>query len=1418
LLAWQPEAVIWTRARSAMEKRSSRRFEIRLDALVHPSLGRSWRCAIQDFCAEGMLLVDMPSRHRSSAGTGLKAGELVGIHFAIPGEVKEQHFRLEGTIVRVMDTGIGIQFKGGINAVVLDSLLAHAHRQGAQAKPLSTYSVPNTQSPQPKSQASTANRPSLVFPNPADIQLRTAQVAHPQQPRMTRKADLGGLVRPVAHDEFRRLFASIRGVLTKVLPKMNSVFFSHMDEELLGLARDATSNSLQSEYFAAKSILEGAREAVGQAFIREILDQFDNPRSLAGLREERSLVKPSDHKARVDPAPLSLVDTNDFEDWLAIANIISRSERTYEKDQGAIRARLGRVVESWGRKETNPISTATFFQAFVQAIRLLDLNPAIRQLFYSGFEVKALPLFKELCLAINRILEDSKLLADADKDVTGVSSRNRRVSPAESKSRDAINAKGRDQRKGVQPRPGNTSERNGAVGQNTPSLAEEDDDTDKSSADSMRAELDAIYAELRQHREVRQTGVQASSVRRLEAAPAKPNRQTQADSGQTLGDAYSAIRTLTSQATQALMPAADGNYDAVDKLEMQQLLRRMKPPVDAESRVNIRGQLLDAFAVSGAERRLAPEVSRSLDVVEGLVDTMEQDALLSSSAKAWIRRLELTLGKVAAGEDILQDGEAPHGALQVINQLARLGGGESANMRQEVDQIIEQITINFDKDPAVFDTALSRLAPLVAGQSKAFAGNVQRIVRTSEGQQTLVSAQRAVIDELDHRLSGRRIPHVLMRLLMPGWRNLLVNTHLRQGRGSSDWQRQIQILDQLVQHLDGCADSRSDQGYMTPEVLLAQIEQGLNSIAFEPGKRAPLLKNLRELIVDRDGMAQVPNEPVGSIAEILGFGRIERREALRKQLLAKGNNERRWCRCLEQARALHMGEWLAFLDQPEDERMAIIAWTSADKSTVVLVNRRGIKTHELMVEELAKLLLDERVVILKDTDIPLSDRAAHQMLQSMHNQLTHQAAHDAVTGLPNRREFERALHRALTVAKHENVEQLVAYFDLDQFKVINNAVGHEGGDALLAQIAEVMVGTLAGKASILSRLGGDEFGVLIEKGKAGAGMDLIRTLCNRIKDFQFRWQDSVFRLTTSCGVMLVDREVDSVQSILKYADAACFAAKDAGRDRIRVYTADNSEMAHRRDGMEFVSQIDQALAEDRFVLNCQLIMPIDPNAEGRAHYEILLTVLDDNGTPMPPQGFILAAETYNRMGAIDRWVIDHAFEFIANHREKFEALGAFTINVSGNSLAEDDFTAFVLAALKRSGVPASLICFEITETSAVGSLDNVINFIQQLKVLGVQFSLDDFGTGLSSYAYLRNLPVDYLKIDGTFVKDLQSNPDDYAVVKSINEIGHFMGKRTIAEHVENDAVLAILREIGVDFVQGFGIGGKFPITELLQNA
>jgi EAL domain-containing protein (putative c-di-GMP-specific phosphodiesterase class I) len=330
-----------------------------------------------------------------------------------------------------------------------------------------------------------------------------------------------------------------------------------------------------------------------------------------------------------------------------------------------------------------------------------------------------------------------------------------------------------------------------------------------------------------------------------------------------------------------------------------------------------------------------------------------------------------------------------------------------------------------------------------------------------------------------------------------------------------------------------------------------------------------------------------------------------------------------------------------------------------------------------------------------------------------------------------------------------------------------------------------------------------------------SGTSVVRQMSDAIKAHRFEWKQDVFSLTTSVGLVFIDDSIDDFSIVMRGADSACDAAKDAGRDRLQVWESDDTDMAKRRDIMSFVSQIDNALKEDRFVLNCQKIQPLDETKD-HAHYEILLTVLDENNEPMPPQDFIVAAETYNRMGAIDRWVIKNSFKWIASNILKLDDLGAFSINVSGNSLTEDDFMEFVLEQFHETRLPTSKICFEITETSAIGSLDDVVEFMEKMKVIGVQFSLDDFGTGLSSYSYLRNLPVDYLKIDGVFVKDIKTNPSDYAVVKSINEIGHFMGKKTIAEYVEDDEILEILREIGVDFAQGYGIEKKMPITELLR--
>ncbi len=806
----------------------------------------------------------------------------------------------------------------------------------------------------------------------------------------------------------------------------------------------------------------------------------------------------------------------------------------------------------------------------------------------------------------------------------------------------------------------------------------------------------------------------------------------------------------------------------------------------------------------------------NLETVESLVDTFEQDSILSSSAKDWIRQLEITLDKVATEDGDFLNEENPHAALEVINQLANLGASESGSVKRGVDKVVSNIVEHYDDNSEVFDEALTELQPLLERQSRAYTGNVERTVKASQGQQTLSNAQSAVLNEIGSRVGGQRIPDVILKLLVPGWRNLLVNTHLRQGEESQDWQQHLNVIDQLMLHVDKRADPKISPGYMPPDQLIEGIESGLESIAYEPGQRAPLIDALRRMLIDKEELADTDLVEVASdkVADTIGLSGLQDKAKQRQVILADKESHPDWGRWHQRVRALHVGEWLEIKHAEDEPEVAIVAWAAEDASNFVFVNRRGVKTHELMAEEITAMLLTGEARILEESDIPLTERASHRMLQDMHNQLTHQAAHDELTGLGNRKEFERQLQRALGDARRLELDHLAAYLDLDQFKVINNTSGHEAGDALLVAMAREMEKVLPQESCVLARLGGDEFGILLENCDAQRGEGIILTLCDAVKKHRFDWQEAQYALTTSGGCVSIDKLTESTAEVMQAAETACFAAKEAGRDRIQLYQPGDSDLTERQGIMEFVSQIDSALEQDRFVLNCQKISPIAEGDES-PHYEILLTVLDENNEPLPPQDFIVAAETYNRAASIDRWVIKNAFQWIASNILKLDGLGAFSINVSGNSLNESGFMEFVLEQFSETRLPASRICFEITETSAIASLAGAIEFMEKMRVTGVQFSLDDFGTGLSSYSYLRNLPVDYLKIDGAFVKDIVNNPNDYAVVKSINEIGHFMGKKTIAEYVENDKALAKLREIGVDYAQGYGIEKKMLLTDLV---
>ncbi len=422
----------------------------------------------------------------------------------------------------------------------------------------------------------------------------------------------------------------------------------------------------------------------------------------------------------------------------------------------------------------------------------------------------------------------------------------------------------------------------------------------------------------------------------------------------------------------------------------------------------------------------------------------------------------------------------------------------------------------------------------------------------------------------------------------------------------------------------------------------------------------------------------------------------------------------------------------------------------------------------------------------------------------MFRKLSYQASHDTLTGLINRREFENCLTTAIDDIKN-NGEQTHAllYIDLDQFKVVNDTFGHVAGDALLKQLSELIQKSIR-STDILARLSGDEFGVLVERCDDERAIEVAEAIRGSIEDYRFEWQESFTNIRCSIGIVMMTSENADVAGLMSSADVACYSAKDMGRNQIHMYK--NSDASLRHEEMKWVSRITSAVEDNRLELFYQPIIGIGKdNDTARGHYELLLRMRDENGELVGPNQFIPAAERYNLMSTLDRWVIHEALSQLADRNRDGEARYTIAINLSGTSLSEDRFLDFVINELKAQKLPAGAICFEITETAAISNLSRVIYFMQTLKKLGCKFSLDDFGSGLSSFTYLKNLPVDYLKIDGQFIRHVAEDNVDESMVRAISEVGHAMGIETIAERVETKQVLDKLGTLGVEFAQGYYI-------------
>ena len=444
--------------------------------------------------------------------------------------------------------------------------------------------------------------------------------------------------------------------------------------------------------------------------------------------------------------------------------------------------------------------------------------------------------------------------------------------------------------------------------------------------------------------------------------------------------------------------------------------------------------------------------------------------------------------------------------------------------------------------------------------------------------------------------------------------------------------------------------------------------------------------------------------------------------------------------------------------------------------------------------------------------------------------LRYQTQHDDLTGLINRREFEVRLERGLKGVHENNVQHIFCYLDLDQFKLVNDTCGHAAGDELLKQISLLLANRMRDRDT-LARLGGDEFGLLLENCSLSDANQITHALLKLVRDYRFMYEDKIFNVGVSIGLVVINAGFDNVSEVIHAADMACYSAKKAGRNQSFLFNAGDVEVTQRRSAVEAISDITDEIDDEQFVLYCQPILPLAtvapftsalpfaPYVPQQQHFEVLIRKVAQDGKIMLPTTFISSAERYHLMPNIDRWVIKQTFstfrQLLNKSQEKCNY--AFSINLSGTSLGDKSLLGYIREQFAIYAIPPESICFEITETAAIVNLKNTINLFAALRKLGCTFALDDFGSGMSSFMYLKNFDVDFLKIDGSFVKEMDINKIDHAMVRSIHSVAEAMNIKTVAEFVESEAILKELKNIGVHYGQGLYLGAPMPIKKLIES-
>ena len=814
------------------------------------------------------------------------------------------------------------------------------------------------------------------------------------------------------------------------------------------------------------------------------------------------------------------------------------------------------------------------------------------------------------------------------------------------------------------------------------------------------------------------------------------------------------------------------------------------------------------------------EFQYTLDIVQRLFDFIECDLYLDKPIKNILLLLKLPLLKVSLlQKDFFESWSNP--LRIVINKLAILEfyNAENPYFKKLLLSVL-YILQNYQKDLAVFTKIQALLTQLLEMQSEYYDKKINQMISGLE-------AQQAVTNELAGRLAEKNIPIIIADFISHQWIPVLTSCYLDKGTQSNQWTQYLQALDLLILAMTG----EVSEDFIEHDVILFIIKQGLEENNIYDQK---LFDEIKHCLIEGDDDKELNLSYELIFKLLMGGNVLSDEDAIRA--ISSGITDARSQANTNIAKRLTEHDYLRYKKNNEIKKLQFI-WKSSNQHLFVFSTSGAREKITFNLIEVVSMLDTGQLKPIKDYDLPLLERCLYAIMGDVHDNLAQQSNIDKLTGFIVHNEFERAFRRQLEQSESDNIQYSLCLINIDKFTLINNTCGFEAGDKYLSEIAELIKQSIIAEEDsfasnqssdamsketsneisksdngiIAARYGTDEFILLLPQYNAQQSNQFAELLRQKIYQHNFHWEDKKFSLSASIGIIDIS-EIKNIAIYLKAVVTATDLAKEYGRNRIHILENDALELNHHQELQSWATRIDDMINNNQMEIRCQRLNPISDNTL-TPHYEMLLLVKDAQGNTGPPAHFIEAAELYHKMVDVDRWVIKSVFQWFYEHSEYLDKMGGVAINLSGQSLNDMDFLEFIQSMFKQYPLPAEKICFEITETVAIINMSFAINMIHSIRELGCEFSLDDFGTGQSSYAYLKSLPVDFLKIDGVFIKNIVNNTSDQAMVKSINEIGHFLGMKTVAEFVENDEIIEVLKEIGVDYAQGYGVETPFLMKE-----